>query len=399
MKNFLLSALVTAGLLSYLGVLSWSWAAERHYQRGEDFERAGELARAGTEFEAARELLPTCADYQRAAGRVSLAQWGTTAESGRDLRLLFQAKDAQQKARAADPLYPYHDFELGLVLFTMRRAGLDHQPSPEPYFRRALELDPGNPRFMAGWIRWESSQGKAEAAWSDFVKLVRLHPAVIRDFGPDMLRDDRDYERFGADLGRDPRANLEYAAYLYERKQYALAEKRIRLIPASSWSDEAAAGIVARVMIVQGHPEEAEQTLREAVVKAPDNLNLWTTLGPLLIRREKFPDAVEIYQRALHYHPGYQSFLLGLADAAEKAGQPELALENYRRAINLGGLGPPQRKKVFTRMAEIHEGQGSLEAALGAYRQAQELDPDDRELALKIDVLTFQLSRAKPRVP
>jgi tetratricopeptide (TPR) repeat protein len=400
MTRAVLSALVAAGLIAYVGLMSRDWAAERHYLRGEDERLAGRLPQAVAEYEAAREMLPMCADYQRAAGQASLDQYTAAASAGeRDLRSLYRAQDAQQKARDADPRYPYHDFELGLVLFTMRKAGLDGQPSPEPAFARALALDPGNPRFLAGWVRWESSQGHADAAWSSFVKLALLHPKVIPEFAPEMLHGDTDYERFGRDLGDAVEANLNFAAYLLKVQRPDLAEERIAHVPPEAWSEENVAWGVSNILIARDRNEDAQRVLYQAVAKAPSNLNLWYLLGRVLVNDRKFPDAVKAYQRALSVHPGYLPFMLDLARAAESAGQPEVALQSYRAALNHGDLNLAQKKAIFLRIGEILGTRGDVAGALGAYRQARELDPDNHEIGLKIEVLEYKATRSAPAAP
>jgi general secretion pathway protein D len=89
------------------------------------------------------------------------------------------------------------------------------------------------------------------------------------------------------------------------------------------------------------------------------------------------------------------------ASSAAQANEWDLAVQEYRKALQLEPENPQYRIALVRAMASasqhyaeqgrIAEARGQLEMALGAYRRANEFDPSNRQLAAKVSDLEKQI--------
>jgi general secretion pathway protein D len=91
----------------------------------------------------------------------------------------------------------------------------------------------------------------------------------------------------------------------------------------------------------------------------------------------------------------------GRANTAARAGEWDVAIEEYRRALTSDPDNPEYRLALqralgsasvhYTEQGRIAEARGQLEEALRAYRRANEFDPSNRQLASKVSQLERQM--------
>mgnify|MGYP001573711415 CR=1 FL=1 len=94
----------------------------------------------------------------------------------------------------------------------------------------------------------------------------------------------------------------------------------------------AQAGLIG--MLGRADPLAAESRLKQLIVRDP-SAYLHFTLGNLYADQNRWPDAQQAYFQAHHLQSDNPEYAYNLAVGLEHVGQPKLALEYYRRALQL----------------------------------------------------------------
>ena len=96
--------------------------------------------------------------------------------------------------------------------------------------------------------------------------------------------------------------------------------------------------IIGRILVTEGIESAISEYQR---LKESNNnqykFNKWelNTLGNRLIKLEKFPEAIEIFKLNTASYPKYSSAFGGLGEAYRLNGNPDLAIENFKMALEL----------------------------------------------------------------
>ncbi len=96
----------------------------------------------------------------------------------------------------------------------------------------------------------------------------------------------------------------------------------------------AQAGLIG--MMGRADPLAAESRLKQLIARDP-SAYLYFTLGNVYADQNRWPDAQQAYFQAHHLQAGNPDYAYNLAVGLEHVGQPKLALEYYRRALQLVG--------------------------------------------------------------
>lgn len=94
----------------------------------------------------------------------------------------------------------------------------------------------------------------------------------------------------------------------------------------------AQAGLIG--MLGRADPLAAETRLKQLIAREP-SAYLHFTLGNVYADQNRWPDAQQAYFQAHHLQSGNPDYAYNLAVGLEHVGQPKLALEYYRRALQL----------------------------------------------------------------
>ena len=94
----------------------------------------------------------------------------------------------------------------------------------------------------------------------------------------------------------------------------------------------AQAGLIG--MLGRADPLAAESRLKQLIAREP-SAYLYFTLGNLYADQNRWPDAQQAYFQAHHLQAGNPDYAYNLAVGLEHVGQPKLALEYYRRTLQL----------------------------------------------------------------
>lgn len=105
-----------------------------------------------------------------------------------------------------------------------------------------------------------------------------------------------------------------------------------RVLDADPQNAHAQAGLIA---IVGGtDPAAAEARLKQLIAREPSGF-LYFTLGNLYSERQLWPAAQQAYFQAYQFAPDNPDYAFNLAVGLEHLGQPSLALDYYRKALDL----------------------------------------------------------------
>jgi tetratricopeptide (TPR) repeat protein len=396
MRNLVVDALILLVLPLFLVRNLQSWEAEWFYQRGEKLAAAEKYDQALPRYEQAAALLPERAMYQRAVARNCLKLYNP---QRRDPRPLYRAWKALQRLQGTEVVYPYDWFDTGEVLDLFRQAGVSGRPDPEAYFRRAWELDSTNPLFLAGWINWLSRQGKNQEARDLLPDLIISEPKAIKVFGDQFLLTPSDRAWLSHELLSYPLPNLEYARDLVQHQEGALAETQIQAIPEPEQLRPSIAYHLGNLWVALNHPDRALLVFSRAFQANPHNLTLARSWAELLAHQKDFSAAMAVYRQALRQNPSAWDLNLNLARLARSAGQQDLAIQYFSKALESNQATPAQQREIYLALAEIKIQKKNLQGALAEYQKALELNPSDSALAEKIKRLQVQLEDPSGKSP
>jgi tetratricopeptide (TPR) repeat protein len=115
------------------------------------------------------------------------------------------------------------------------------------------------------------------------------------------------------------------------------------------------------------------RTLFERTAKVTtDNFMAVTLLGSLLSQEGRVDEAIEYFQRAMRYKPGYPEAHFFLGHAYDQQGKLDEALVEYQKALR----AKPIQEQTHIFMAIVLAKQNKLEAAINHYQEALKLNPD-----------------------
>lgn len=147
----------------------------------------------------------------------------------------------------------------------------------------------------------------------------------------------QDYTRL---LGRDPQnreALLGLAAIAMKRGRTALAERYYGRVLEIDPEDPVATASLVDLR----NPPDAESRIKTLLRDAPDSGALYFSLGNQYAGQSLWADAQQAYFSAYTRAPDNPDFAFNLAVSLDHLNQDGLALEYYRRALELSGKGFP----------------------------------------------------------
>ncbi|HRX83709.1 MAG TPA: tetratricopeptide repeat protein [Phycisphaerae bacterium] len=139
--------------------------------------------------------------------------------------------------------------------------------------------------------------------------------------------------------------------------------------------------------LMQTDASKAEAGLRECIAAAPDPDHgfawAFVSLAELLVKEERWDEAVEWYERALRRDPDNGQTLTGLGQALQHVGRTDDAIAVLEASVQ---VEPVLARSCYV-LANALVDQNKLDEAVKRYRQALEIDPG-------YDVARMALARA-----
>jgi len=219
------------------------------------------------------------------------------------------------------------------------------------YHQQATAIDPGYAAPYAGiaetyvWLGWwghladsEAYPIAREAAWNALALdegLSRAHSVlqwILWMYNWDLQKSEKEGRRALELNPNDPIAHLFYALFLAAvcRRAQALAEARVALDldPLSRFTNTAA----CFVTMLAGQYDLAQQRARQAVELFPDSLHAWYVLGLCEWVRNRYPEALEFFQKAyeISQDPITLSYVAHAQGRAGNRGEAQSVLDVLR---------------------------------------------------------------------
>jgi Flp pilus assembly protein TadD len=135
--------------------------------------------------------------------------------------------------------------------------------------------------------------------------------------------------------------------------------------------------------------QEAEESFRQA-----DRLNHSNTRGLMglveaYMDQQRTEDALALLQEQVDRDPTNAANHLALGNTATRAGNYDLAIPEFRKALDLTAPDSPKRADIYLRIGETYRRKGDSEAAIANLREAREIQPGNvtvlTTLALVLD--------------
>jgi len=134
--------------------------------------------------------------------------------------------------------------------------------------------------------------------------------------------------------------------------------------------------------------------LRRRVQKDPASI-AFAQLGEEYRRAGQYAEAADVCRTGLAIHPGYLSARVTLGRALLELGE----LDPARRELEIVLESARENLSAIRGLAEIHQRQGDVKAALAQYKRALSLAPNDPDLEETVADLTARLESSAPSEP
>lgn len=105
------------------------------------------------------------------------------------------------------------------------------------------------------------------------------------------------------------------ASYYFDHKDYANSLKQVKNITTLDPGNSDANSFMVQIYELQGNKDEAIKSTKDLVNKFPKNKNFRAQLGDILLRLNKYDEAIDSYNAALNIDPEYKEVLRNLAVA------------------------------------------------------------------------------------
>jgi Flp pilus assembly protein TadD len=292
---------------------------------------------------------------------------------GNDVLLLRLAKDPEQPVIArATAVSSLRDLTVPGTLDVVRRA-LGHR---DPLMRHAAvsALEGADPRLLlelvfplihdpVRGVRVEA----AGAVSSIPAGLLSPEQAAARDRAFDEYRD---AQSFNADR---PEGQLGLGVLAASLGRVEEAERAYREALARAPEFVPAYVNLADLYRTLARDDEGERLLREGLTVVPDSPELWHSLGLLLARAQRTPEALDALARAAASETATARYLYVYGVALDSTGDTRRALEVLEDAHR----SHPGDREILLALATIHRDRGSYESAVEYAARLAELSPWD----------------------
>jgi tetratricopeptide (TPR) repeat protein len=172
----------------------------------------------------------------------------------------------------------------------------------EQAYRRVLNVQPESSAAIAGLTHILL----AEKKYADAEPLI--HTALLRD--PD-----------------DPALNAQYAALLSAQGKTDEATATLEKLHQLQPQNKQISNMLADAYMQTGNLEKADAVYANLLTSSPNDPDLLSARGQVLIREQKYPEALALFQHAVKIRPEDADAWGGIAFAASKTGDPSLELD------------------------------------------------------------------------
>lgn len=206
----------------------------------------------------------------------------------------------------------------------------------EQAYRRVLNQQPESSPAIAGLTHILLEQKK----YADAEPLI--HSALLRD--PD-----------------DPALNAQYAALLAAQGKTGEAAATLEKLHQLQPQDRQISGMLADAYMQAGMLEKADAVFANLLAVSPNDPDLLAARGQVLIREEKYPEALRLLQQAVKIDPKDADVWGGIAFAASKTGDSALELDALVTRSKYAAETPATYFLLATAHDKLHHNKQAVE--------------------------------------
>jgi tetratricopeptide (TPR) repeat protein/tRNA A-37 threonylcarbamoyl transferase component Bud32 len=395
-----LVSVVTAALLLGGGVAAWHWQDQATRRARAESEAEGALREAQTALEGGKEQERRDPERWHAIVRVAVTAMKraeaavASASVSEELAERVRGLQAELDEKSRDSAFRVAWDRLRLEKSAVKEGHYD-SAAAAPRYREAFReygIDPGNAAEASAVIRRSRLRSELLAALEDWGRatgdrgeMKQLRGVLeLAGASPDGFRrawreavqkkDGRSLAALASRAQELPAADLvnlaDDLAHLDEEKaaEQLLREALLRF-PDDFWVNHNLG------MLLQDAPrprlEEAVRYLTVAAALRSQSPGAFINLGAALKQKGQVEEAIRCYEKAIQLDPTYAAAPTNLGIALAETGQIDKAIAWYRKAIEVD----PKLAAAHTNLGAILKENGEIEEAIACCRKAVELDP------------------------
>lgn len=178
-------------------------------------------------------------------------------------------------------------------------------------------------------------------------------------------------------VGDNPPVNFDLKKDL-GAKASGPSEEELKKQQEATKQNEKIKGLNARLAEVRdlekaGNYDQAVSIMKEVTAADSTKDLLWAYLGEAYVGAKNYPDAVDAYQKALAIKADSALYHSALANAYNKAGQPDKAIAEYTQAAQ---LDPANAAGSYFNIGIVNYNASKSDDAVAAFDKAIQLDPN-----------------------
>ncbi|HOT27693.1 MAG TPA: tetratricopeptide repeat protein [Candidatus Ozemobacteraceae bacterium] len=246
------------------------------------------------------------------------------------------------------------------------RGMIDHAISE---YSRALDLEPGNVDVLINLGAAYLQKGMPDKSTQLLTKVLADHP-------------DNALALFN--LGK---------AYLYKEeaaKALTVFERAMAVLP----EDLAVRRSLIQSLLLLGRKEEAASLMLGMLEHLVGDANTLLDLGRMLYEQKRYPEALDVYRKAVSAAVDSSAALEGLVRCQIVLDMKDKAITSLKRALMLD----PRNPSLHLLMVDLLIGQNEVENAVDHLKRALENDPQQPDLRAKLEELMRKLPALRKRL-
>lgn len=317
-----------------------------HFDLALAYSIAGNDADAIPEYRKVLELEPDLFEAHINLGQV-LLRAKIPAEAVTQLERAHQQKPGDFRAA----------FYLAEALFDLQRLG-----DAVPKYEAAVKIDPMSADAELGWGRSLALLGKLDDAESHYRNAAKLNPeaqrmllelAQMREQKGDVTGAIALYREFPQDAEVKKRIdvlNLNAALALVQQGKTKEAAAAAAQLVAGDPQNFELRMFHARLLRDLHSTKEAEQAFVQATALKPDAAEAWSELAGVFILEEKYPEALQAFDRVKALGAEGAGHMFFRATTLEHLNRKKEALEYYQRFLETSRTNPDQEFQARQRV-------------------------------------------------
>ncbi|MFC2164406.1 sulfatase-like hydrolase/transferase [Acidobacteriota bacterium] len=146
---------------------------------------------------------------------------------------------------------------------------------------------------------------------------------------------------------------------------------------------------VAQFLSSEDKMDEAEQKIKDVLIKDPSVLEARHILGTIYAKQKKYEEAIAEFMKALDVDPEYYEAIFGIALAYKHLGKQDEAIVGFRRLKDID----PHDTKPLLHLGDIYEERGEFDLALSYLKLGTEIDPEAPVFHSKLGAVYLKMNR------